>query len=121
MLVLKMMGVSPSLYVNVIQKLNKVKRKHPIHVDVFKRGNTIYFFSLDDGYSIAFVYQTYLRAKERGLQSSLMYARYIDEDWIPEEIRRAAERWILKGLSSSEVETLKRLSITEHVLNRWCP
>jgi len=121
MLVLKMVGVSPSLYVNVVRKLSKVKRKHPIHVDVFKKGDTIYFFSLDDGYSVAFVYHVYLRAKIMGLQASLMYARYIDEDWMPEEIRRAAENWLSKGLSSREVEALKGLSITEYVLNRWCP
>jgi len=121
MLILKVVDTHSSLYKSTMDKLNKLKRKRLIHVDIFKRGDAVYFFSLDDGYSVAFVYQAYLKAKERGLQTSLMYARYIDEDWIPEEVKRAAERWLLKGLSSSEVETLKRLGITEHVLNRWCP
>jgi len=121
MLILRVIDPNLKLYSIAKAKLHRINRKHFTHIDVFKRGDYVYFLSLDDGYSVAFVYQTYLRAKERGLQSSLMYARYIDEDWIPEEIRRAAERWLSKGLSSSEVETLKRFSITEHVLNRWCP
>ncbi|PUA31705.1 MAG: hypothetical protein B7O98_08765 [Zestosphaera tikiterensis] len=121
MLILKVEDPDLNLYRNTVTKLNKIKQKHPIHVDVLKRGDIVYLLSLDDGYSVTFVYQAYLKAKERGLQTSLMYARYIDEDWIPKEIRRAAERWLSKGLSSSEVETLKKLGITEHVLNRWCP
>jgi len=119
MLILKISG--DHLYEKTLTKLCRIKRKHPIHVDVFKRGDAVYLFSLDDGYSVAFVYQVYLKAKERGLQASLMYARYIDEDWIPEEIRRAAEKWLSKDLSSREVEALKGLSITEYVLNRLCP
>jgi len=121
MLILKVMGMSSSQVANIVRKLKRLRRKHSIHVDVIRRSDTVYFFSLDDGYSVAFVYQAYLKAKERGLQASLMYARYIDEDWIPEEIRVTAERWLSKGLSSREVKTLKGMSITEYVLGRWCP
>jgi len=113
--------VDNSYYSIIKQKLMQVSRKYPIHIDIIRRGDTIYLFSLDDGFSTAFLYRAYLKAKERGLQTSILYARYIDENWIPEEIRKAAEKLVSEKLNSKEVETLKRFSVTEHMLRRWSP
>jgi len=119
--VLKVEDPDLGIYRNTARKLRKTKQRHPIHVDMIKRGGTIYIFSLDDGHSAAFVYQAYLKAREKGLRVSLLYARYIDEDWIPEEVRETAKKWLSKGLSAEEVKTLRGISITEHMFKRWCP
>lgn len=121
MLVLKVEGPGSVIYKNTMRKLRKTRQRHPIHVDVIKRGGTIYIFSLDDGYSAAFIYQAYLKAKEKGLRASLLYARYIDEDWIPEEVREVGKMWLSKGLSAEDVKTLRGINITEHMFKRWCP
>jgi len=76
--------------------------------------------SLDDGFSASFVYMAYLKAKERGLDAKLLYARFIDESWLPEEVKKLGEKWVDKKISSKEIETLKKITITEHMLERWC-
>jgi hypothetical protein len=48
-----------------------------------------------------------------------MYARYIDESWLPEEVRRLGEKWARGKLSYEEVERLKEMTITEHVFMKW--
>jgi len=107
-------------YHNLIQKLSRTERRVSIHVDIFVREGVIYIVSLDDGFSVSFVYMAYLKAKERGLDAKLLYARFIDESWLPEEIRKLGEKWVDKKISSKEIETLKKISITEHMLDRWC-
>ncbi|MCC6055930.1 MAG: hypothetical protein LM583_04575, partial [Desulfurococcaceae archaeon] len=91
-----------------------------IHVDVFAREDTIYVMGLDDGFSAMFVYMAYRKAKEKGLRANLMYAMYIDESWLPEEVRKIGEKWLYAKLGAKEVEALKKITITKHVLDRWC-
>jgi len=105
---------------NLIQKLGRIKKKMPIHVDIIARENTIYIVSLDDGFSTSFVYMAYLKAKNRRLDAKLLYARHIDESWFPEEIKKLGEKWMNKKISLKEIETLKKITITEHMLDRWC-
>ncbi len=112
---------NPVYYEKVRSKLQRVRERYPIHVDIIQRQETIYLMSLDDGFSVAFLYSAYLKARERGLRASLMYARYIDEGFIPEEVKRLAEKWLTKKLSRKEVELLKNISITEYVMEKWCP
>jgi hypothetical protein len=107
-------------YLSLIQKLNRVGRKAPIHVDVFTREGIIYVMSLDDGFSATFVYMAYLKAKEKGLNAKLLYARYIDESWLPEGVKKLGEIWLSRGLRNEEIETLKKITITEHIFDRWC-
>jgi len=102
-------------YANLVKKLEGVKRRTPIHVDVFTRKGVIYVVGLDDGFSATFVYMAYRKAKERELKASLMYARFIDESWLPGEVRRLGEKWLGKKLSMKEIKALKRTMITEHV------
>lgn len=107
-------------YADLLKKLTKLKRKSPIHVDVFSRRGTIFVIGLDDGFSVAFIYVAYLKAKKRGLRTSLLYARYIEENWLPEEVRRLAESWLSGEFSVKDADKLKSYSVTEHVLMRWC-
>ena len=107
-------------YHNLIQKLGRVKKKIPIHVDIITRENTIYIMGLDDGFSTSFLYMAYLKAKNRKLDAKLLYARYIDERWFPEEIRKLGEKWTDKKISSKEIETLKKITIIEHIFDKWC-
>jgi len=106
-------------YRNIIRKLSRVRKK-VIHVDIFARGGAIYIMGLDDEFSASFVYMAYLRAKEKGLKASLMYARYIDESILPEEVRKLGEVWLSRRLKNEEIETLKKLTITEYIFDKWC-
>jgi hypothetical protein len=108
-----------SYYVDLINKLNKVKRKIPIHVDMFSRKGIIFITSLDDGLSASFLYSAHLKAKKKGLRSDLIYARYIKEDCIPEEIRRLGEKWLSGKPSNEDVQLFKSINITEYVFTRW--
>lgn len=108
-----------SYYRSLLTKLRRAMRRYPIHVDIVKGENTIYMFSLDDGLSVAFLYRAYLKAKERGLKAELIYSRYIEEDWLPEVVRRLGEKWLTKGLDEKDVKLLKDISITEHMFRRW--
>jgi hypothetical protein len=107
------------LYNDLVSKLKRVRRRIPIHADVFRRGVEVYVLALDDGFSTAFLYATYLRAKEKGLKASLMYARFIDEGFLPDEVKELGRKWAHGKLSWGEVERLKKITITEHVLSKW--
>jgi len=107
-------------YHNLIQKLSRTEKRVPIHVDIFIREGSIYVVSLDDGFSASFVYMAYLKAKEKGLNAKLLYARFIDESWLPEEVRKLGEKWMNKKISSKEIETIKKIFITEHIFDKWC-
>jgi len=107
-------------YHNLIQKLSRTEKRVPIHVDIFIREGSIYVVSLDDGFSASFVYMAYLKAKEKGLDAKLLYARHIDESWFPEEVRKLGEKWMNKKISSKEIETIKKIFITEHIFDKWC-
>ncbi|MCC6023952.1 MAG: hypothetical protein LM600_04560 [Thaumarchaeota archaeon] len=107
-------------YTNLLQKLDNVKKRIPIHVDVFARKGAIYVIGLDDGFSATFIYMAYLKAKEKGLNAKLLYAMHIDGSWLPEEVRKLGEKWLYQRLGISEIEALKKISITEHVFDRWC-
>jgi len=109
----------PGYYVAFIRRLTKIRRETPIHVDVVAKKRTIFVMSLDDHLSASLLYAAYLKAKDKGLRADLMYARYIDEDLLPEEVRKAGERWLSKKLSKDEIELLKSRSITEHIFTRW--
>jgi hypothetical protein len=106
-------------YKSLLHKLTKIKRSVPAHVDVFARGGTVFVMSLDDGLSAAFLYAAYLKAKKKGLNADLMYARYIDEGWLPEEVRKTGEKWLSRRLSGKNVKMLRSRSITEHIFARW--
>ena len=105
----------PVFYVNLVQKFLYTKRRATIHVDIFKRRNSIYVIGLDDGFSATFVYMAYYKARERGLEASLMYARFIDEDVLPHEIKELGKTWLRKKLKREDIEKLKGMMITEHV------
>jgi len=107
-------------YHNLIQKLSRTEKRVPIHVDIFVRNKSIYIMSLDDGFSASFLYMAYLKAKEKGLDAKLLYARFIDESWLPEEVKKLGEKWVDKKISSKEIETLRKIFITEHMFDRWC-
>jgi len=107
--------------VGILEKLRKARYMLRYSVDVIKRGDTIYIFALPDRLAAAFVYKIYLTAREYGLEAVLMYARYIDEDWIPEDVRRIAERWLKQGLSSEEIQRLRGSDIITHIFNKMCP
>jgi hypothetical protein len=106
-------------YGSSLRKLNRVGKKVPIHVDMFAREGTVYVMGLDDGLSATFVYMAYLKAKERGLQASLMYARFIDESWLPEEVKKLGKKWLYQKLGVKEIEELKKVTITEYVFDKW--
>jgi len=70
---------------------------------------------LDDGLTLAFIYKLYLTAREGGFKATLARLKYIDDSWIPEEVKGAAEKWLRQGLSSEEAQALRRLDM----LNWW--
>jgi hypothetical protein len=107
------------LYNDLVSKLKRVRRRTPIHVDVFRRGVEVYVLALEDGFSTAFTYAAYLRAKEKGLKASLAYVRYIDEGFLPEEVKELGRKWAHGKLSWKEIEKLKEMTITEHVFSKW--
>jgi hypothetical protein len=119
-MLIAMIEHNPAYYESVLSKLNRIREKRSIHVDVFAREGTIYVMGLDDGFSVAFVYMAYLKAKEKGLNAKLLYARYIDESWLPEEVKKLGEKWLYKKLGMDEIEALKKITITEYVFDRWC-
>ena len=119
MLILKV-EYNPIYYNNTLLKLRRIMKNYPIHVDIIRRRETIYLMSLDDGFSVAFLYQAYLKAKEKGLEADLLYARYIDEDWLPEEVKELGRKWLSMKLSEKEIESLKNIHITEYIMGRWC-
>ena len=111
----------PVFYANLIQKLESVKKRTVIHVDVVARKrSTIYVIGLDDGFSAAFVYMAYYKAREKGLRAELMYARFIGEDVLPDEVRKVGETWLRKKLRREDVEKLKKMMITEYVFDKFC-
>ena len=107
------------LYNDLVSKLKRVRRRVPIHVDVFKRQGAVYVLALDDGFSTAFLYAACLKAKEKGLKASLAYVRYIDEGFLPEEVKELGRKWVHGKLSWEEIEKLKGMTITEHVFRKW--
>jgi len=118
MLVLRV-DADPTYYNIILKKFKRVVKRSPIHVDIFLRKETVYIMSLDDGLSAAFLYSAYLKAVNKNLKAELMYARHIDPSFIPNKVKKIAEVWLSKGLSRKEIETLKNITITEHVLERW--
>lgn len=108
-----------SYYRSLLFKLRRTMRRYPIHVDIVKGENIIYVFSLDDGFSAAFLYQAYLKARERGLNAELKYSRCIEEDWLPEVVRKLGEKWAKRRLDDEDVKLLKNISLTEHIFRRW--
>ena len=108
-----------NLYNDLVSKLKRVRRRTPIHADVFRRGGEVYVLALDDGFSTAFTYAAYLRAKEKGLKASLAYVRYINESFLLDDVKRLGEKWAHGKLSWEEIERLKSITITEHVFSRW--
>jgi hypothetical protein len=119
-MLIAMIGYNESFYTNLIHKYERAREKAPIHVDISTRRGMIYVSGLDDGFSAAFVYMAYLKARERGLEAKLIYARYIDGDWLPEDVRKLGEKWIYKKLSRKEIEELRKKFITEHIFDKWC-
>jgi len=115
-----MIGYNESFYTNLIHKYNRTKKRVSLYVDISARRGVIYVSGLDDGFSAAFVYMAYLKARESGLEAKLIYARYIDGEWLPEDVRKLGERWIYKKLSRKEIEELGKKFITEHIFDRWC-
>jgi hypothetical protein len=107
------------LYNDLVSKLKRVRSRAPIHVEVFRRNVDVYVLALDDGFSCAFLLSAYVRAKERGLRASLMYARFIDEGVLPEEVVKLARKWAHGKLSWEEIGRLKSITITEHVFSKW--
>lgn len=107
------------LYNDLVSKLKRVSRRVPVHADVFRRGGEVYVLAIDDGFSCAFLLSAYVRAKEKSLKASLMYARFIDESFLPEEVVKLARKWAHGKLSWEEIERLKKTSVTEHVFSKW--
>jgi hypothetical protein len=107
------------LYNDLVSKLKRVSARVPIHVDVFRRNVDVYVLALDDGFSCAFLYAAYLRAKEKGLKPSLAYVRFIDEGFLPDDVKELGRKWAHGKLSWKEIEKLKGMSITEHVFSKW--
>jgi hypothetical protein len=115
-----MIDYNESFYTNLIHKYERARKKAPIHVDIFARRGVIYVSGLDDGFSAAFVYMAYLKARERGLEAKLIYARYIDGEWLPEDVKKMGEKWMYRKLDRIEIEELKKRFITDHIFDRWC-
>jgi hypothetical protein len=115
-----MIGYNESFYTNLIHKYERAREKAPMYVDIFARRGVIYVSGLDDGFSAAFVYMAYLKARESGLEAKLIYARYIDGEWLPEDVKKMGEKWMYRKLGRKEIEELKKKFITEHIFDRWC-
>jgi hypothetical protein len=119
-MLIAMIDYNESFYTNLIHKYNRTKKRASLYVDVSARKGMIYVSSFDDGFSAAFVYMAYLKARERGLEAKLIYARYIDDEWLPEDVKKMGEKWIYGKLSRKEIEELRKKFITEHIFDRWC-
>jgi hypothetical protein len=48
-----------------------------------------------------------------------MYARFINEGFLPEEVKELGRKWAHGKLSWEEIEKLKGMTITEHVFSKW--
>jgi hypothetical protein len=119
-MLIAMIGYNESFYTNLIHKYNRTKKRASLHVDISARRGVIYVSGLDDGFSEAFVYMAYLKARESGLEAKLIYARYIDGEWLPDDVKKMGEKWIYKKLSRKEIEELRKKFITDHIFDRWC-
>jgi len=119
-MLIAMIDYNVPFYTSLLHKYERAREKAPLHVDIFARRGVIYVSSLDDGFSSAFVYMAYLKARERGLEARLIYARYIDGDWLPEDVKKMGEKWIYGKLSRKEIEELRKKFITEYIIDKWC-
>jgi hypothetical protein len=119
-MLIAMIDYNESFYTNLIHKYNRTKRRASLYVDMFVRRGVIYVRGLDDGFSAAFVYMAFLKARERGLEAKLIYARFIDGKWLPDDVKKMGEKWIYGKLSRKEIEELRKKFITEHIFDRWC-
>jgi hypothetical protein len=119
-MLIAMIGYNESFYTNLIHKYERAKKRVSLYVDISTRRGMIYVIGLDDGFSAAFVYMAFLKAKEKGLEARLIYAMHIDGDWLPEDVRKLGEKWIYRKLGRKEIEELKKKFITEHIFDRWC-
>jgi hypothetical protein len=109
-----------SFYGYLLKEFNRIKKNIPMHIDIFTRKGTVFVISLDDGLSAAFIYMAYCKAREKKLKVSLLYARYIEEDFFPSEIIKIGKKWLNKRVSKREIKLLEKYNITEHVFTRWC-
>jgi len=107
-------------YRGLVKRLARVRRKAHIHIDVLVKNGLIYVIGLDDGLSATFLYSAYLKAKERGLKAGLYFAWYIDENWIPKEVKELGTKWVSGRLSRKEAERLKSIRFAEYIFERWC-
>ena len=119
-MLIAMIDYNESFYTNLIHKYERAKKRASLYVDIFARRGVIYVSGLDDGFSAAFVYMAFLKARERGLEARLIYARYIDGEWLPEDVKKMGEKWMYRKLDRIEIEELKKRFITEHIFDRWC-
>jgi hypothetical protein len=115
-----MIDYNKTFYKKLINKYNRTKKRASLYVDISARRGVIYVSGLDDGFSAAFVYMAYLKARERGLEARLIYARYIDGEWLPDDVRKLGERWMYRKLGRKEIEELGKKFITDHIFDRWC-
>lgn len=107
-----------SYYAGMIKKLKEARGRGLLYVDVIKKKHTMYIIGFDDGFSAAFLYQAYLKAKKKGLKVSLFYAKWIEPNDLPEDVKRLGEKWVSEKLNEEEVTHLKNISITEYMLSR---
>ena len=85
--------------------------------DVAYSNTAVYFMVPDEALSVAFLYGTYLKAKERGLGVESMYAVKVDLDAVlPEDVKSIGVVWISRRLSKEEVAMLKNRFITPNLL-----
>jgi hypothetical protein len=63
-MLIAMIDYNESLYTNLIHKYKRAKRRASLHVDISTRKDVIYVSGLDDGFSAAFVYMAFLKARE---------------------------------------------------------
>jgi hypothetical protein len=63
-MLIAMIDYNESLYTNLIHKYKRAKRRASLHVDISTRKGVIYVSGLDDGFSAAFVYMAFLKARE---------------------------------------------------------
>ena len=85
--------------------------------DVAYSSTAVYFMVPDEALSAAFLYGTYLKAKEKGLGIESMYAIKVDLDAVlPEDVKSIGNVWISRRLSKEEVGVLKNRFITPNLL-----
>lgn len=100
----------PSLAKNFAKKIKRNSTR--VSCEVLYGASHVAVTAPDNALSLALLYSLYTEARGYGLDAHLYYARDVNPDSLPEDVRRVGEAWTRRKLRKEEVAALKNRSVT---------